>query len=243
MVRSHIHGQHFLKSPRLVAELVGHSNIRKNDIVYDLGAGSGIITSILAHRCKHVTAVEIEPSTLLKLKQNTAHLQNVTIEAKDILAVIPPKTPYKIFANIPFNLSAPIVRKFTEHEHSPKTIYFIVQKQFARKLQPGDDHFTSQLGAQIGALYTARIRRPLKRSDFTPPPGVDTVLLELKRREEPLLPIAKLSDYRHFVEKCFAQQKYFSGLPKHRCGLSSELIPSQLTLEQWIMLYNAVHKH
>src|SRR4051812_28038866 len=52
MPRLHTYSQHFLRSPRIVAELIGHSNVRKNDIVYDLGAGSGVIASVLANKCK-----------------------------------------------------------------------------------------------------------------------------------------------------------------------------------------------
>lgn len=240
MKRLHTHGQHFLSGPRLVAELIGHSNIRKNDTVYDLGAGSGVITSVLARRCKHVVAAEIEPAALARLRENTKELDNVTIVAKDILKITPPSTPYKIFANIPFSLSAQIVRKFTEAEHPPKAMYLITQKQFAKKLVPGDDHFTSQLSAQIGPLYTAKIRRPLRRTDFTPPPGVDTVLLELKLRETPLLAIETIADYRDFVARCFAEQKFFARMPRDRAGISSELRPSQLTLKQWADLYTAL---
>ena len=102
MSRSHLHAQHFLRSPRLVAELIGHSNIRKNDTVYDLGAGSGVITTALARRCKQVIAVEIEPSALKSLRQNISSLDNVTVIEKDILQLDPPDQPYKIFSNIPF---------------------------------------------------------------------------------------------------------------------------------------------
>lgn len=240
MKRLHTHGQHFLRSPQLVAELVGHSNIRKNDVVYDLGAGSGIITSVLAPRCKQVVSVEIEPEALKRLRENTADLDNITIIQKDILTLPLPSTPYKIFANIPFHLSAQIVRKFTEAEHPAKAMYFITQKQFAYKLVPGDDHFTAQLGMQLGALYTARIRRPLRRTDFTPPPGVDTVLLELRLRETPLVPFNKLDRYRDFVGRCFAEQKFFATIDRAKAGISSELRPSQLTLDQWTTLFSLV---
>lgn len=242
MKRLHTHAQHFLRGPRLVAELIGHSNIRKNDTVIDLGAGSGVITSVLAKRCKHVIAVEVEPRALALLRKNTASYENITIIPRDILQVTPPEQPYKIFSNIPFNLSAQIVRKFTEATHPPKAIYLITQKQFARKLVPGSDHFTSQLGAQIGPLYTARIRKPLRRTDFTPPPGVDTVLLELKLRESALLPANTLLSYRDFVARCFAEQKFFIKTPRTAAGINPELTPSQLTLEQWIALYSKTVK-
>ncbi len=237
MSRVHTRAQHFLSGPNLVAELIGHSNIGENDLVYDLGAGSGVISYALSPRCREVVAVEIEPSALAKLRENLQGIKNVRIVERDILDVDPPKEPYKIFSNIPFSLSAQIVRKFTETERPPSAMYFIVQKQFGRKLVPGDDHFTSQLAAQMGPLFAAKIRKPLKRTDFTPPPAVDTVLLELKRRDEPMLPLDQLPKYREFVGKCFAEQKYFATTPRVKAGLSSELRPSQLTLEQWVDLY------
>lgn len=237
MTRSHVHGQHFLRSPRLVAELIGHSKLKPRDVVYDLGAGSGVITAVLAHRVARVVAVEIEPGALQKLRVNVGDLPNVTILEQDIGTLMPPREPYTIFANIPFNLSSVVVRHFGENERPPRLIYLIAQKQFARKLVPGADHFTSQLGAQIGARYTVKIRKPLRRTDFTPPPGVDTVLLELVLRETPLVPERDLATYREFVARCFAEQKFYTQQPRDKAGLSPELRPSQLTLEQWVTLF------
>lgn len=236
MARDYHYDQHFLRSPRLVAELVGHSNIRKNDVVYDLGAGSGVITSVLARRCRQVVAVEVEPRALEVLRRNVATLENVTVIESDIREVELPDVPYKVFANIPFSLSSQIVRRLTEATHPPKAIYLIVQRQFARKLTMGE-HFTSQLGAQMAPLYTARVRRPLRRTDFTPPPAVDTALLELKLRPEPLLPAAELPAYRDFVARCFAEQKFYARQPREKAGLSSERKPSELDAEQWVRLF------
>ena len=240
MARIHTYDQHFLKSPRTVAELVGHSNIRRNDLIYDLGAGSGVITSVLARRCRQVVAVEIEPAALAKLRRNLAAADNVTVLERDILTLTPPDEPYKIFANIPFSLSAQVVRMFTETDRPPTSIYLITQKQFARKLVPGDDHFTSQLSAQVAPFFAVRIRKPLRRTDFTPPPAVDTVLLEIKPREIPLLAPSERADYRDFVARAFADQKYFAGLRREKAGISSELRPSQLTPEQWVGLYATI---
>ncbi|HEY0964964.1 MAG TPA: rRNA adenine dimethyltransferase family protein [Candidatus Saccharimonadales bacterium] len=240
MSRHHEYSQHFLSGPRLIAELIGHSNIRKNDTVYDLGAGSGVITSVLARRCKQVVAVEVEQQALKKLRQNVENLENVTIIQKDILQLPIPSEPYKIFSNIPFSLSAEIVRKFTSATNPPKSMYLVAQKQFARKLVPGSDHFTSQLSAEISPWFTVRIRKPLRKTDFTPPPAVDTVLLEIKQRETPIIAPEEAEDYREFVTLCFTRQKYFISLEKDKAGLSPELRPSQLTIEQWVRLYATV---
>jgi 16S rRNA A1518/A1519 N6-dimethyltransferase RsmA/KsgA/DIM1 with predicted DNA glycosylase/AP lyase activity len=241
MPRLHDYSQHFLRGPKLVAELIGHSNIRKNDIVYDLGAGSGVIASVLANKCKKVIAVENEPEALKKLRTNLGNILNVDIVEQDILKLKVPDGRYKIFSNIPFSESAAIVRKFTEADNPPIAMYLIAQKQFARKLVPSDQHFTAQLGAQLGPLFTARIRKPLRKTDFTPPPNVDTVLLEIKLREDVLLPREKMNDYRMFVERCFAEQKFFARVPREKAGISAEKMPSQLSIEQWVRLFYFVN--
>lgn len=237
MVRLHTHAQHFLHSPRFVAELIGHSNIRKNDIVYDLGAGSGVIASILARRCRQVFAVENEPHALAKLRANVGHIKNITICNGDILKLKLPDSSYKVFSNIPFSLSSAVVKKLTEAVNPPASIYLIVQKQFGRKLVPGDNHFTGQLGAEIAPLFAVRIRRTLKKTDFTPPPNVDTVLLEIKLRDEPLVPLADMPRYREFVIRCFTRQAFFASLERESAGVSAELRPSQLTPDQWLSLF------
>ena len=172
--------QHFLRGSDFIAELIGHSNIRKNDTVLDIGAGSGAITDVLARRAKYVLAYEPEKNAAAKLRANVQHHANVKIIEKDFLGSELPNDPYKVFSNIPFHLSSKIVRKLTTSDRPPKAIYLIVQKQFAQKMLTGGGHFHGALGMAIAPWWVARIRRPLRKSDFTPPPAVDTVLLELK---------------------------------------------------------------
>ena len=233
------HSQHFLRNPRLIAELIGHSNIRRGDLVIDIGAGSGAITAVLARRCRQVLAYENEPGILNKLQQNMRRHKNVKVIAQDFLLAKLPDEPYKVFANIPFHLSADIVRKLTNNDetHTPQAIYLIVQKQFAQKLVPSDRHFTSQLGAQLAPWWQTRIRRQLRRTDFTPPPAVDTVLLELKPRSEPLLSTLERDKYQSFVAKCYASQKVFATIPRAEAGINPERKPSELTPEEWVRLY------
>ena len=232
------HSQHFLRNPRLIAELIDHSNIRRGDLVIDIGAGSGAITAVLARRCRQVLAYENEPGALNKLQQNMRRHKNVKVIAQDFLLAKLPDEPYKVFANIPFHLSADIVRKLTSDDlHTPQAIYLIVQKQFAQKIVPSDWHFTSKLGTQLAPWWQTRIRRPLRRTDFTPPPAVDTVLLELKPRPEPLLPTLERDKYQSFVAKCYASQKVFATIPRAKASINPERKPSELTPEEWVRLY------
>ena len=176
--------QHFLRSPKLAGFLIGHSNIKKRDIVIDIGAGSGVITTALAKRCSRVIAVEPDAETAALLRNNVGQLENVEIIQRDFLEMELPNGPYKIFANPPFHLSSAILHKLDESPNPPEAIYLILQKQFALKLLNNDRHYTSQLGKQLFVHYAPRIRLPLKPHYFTPPPAVPTVLLELKRRQD-----------------------------------------------------------
>ena len=240
MKRLHTHSQHFLRNPRFVRELIGHTTIKKSDIVYDIGAGSGVISSVLADRCKQVIAIEVEPKTAALLRKNMAPFNNVTVEQGDFMAMDLPHTPYKIFANIPFSLSSAIIHKITEDAHPPIAAYLIVQKQFANKLLPSHKGFSSQLGMLLGPRFAIRIRRPLRRTDFWPHPNVDTVLLEIQLREQPLLDHELLPAYKKFIETNFTIPATFARLPLAAIHKQSSAKPSSLTLDEWLTLFQAV---
>ena len=182
-MRNHLLSQHFLKSPRLALILIGHSNLKKRDTVVEIGAGSGVITSALAHRARHVIAIEPDHTTALKLRTNLAkrNTDNVEVIEQDFLDYKLPSTPYKVFSNPPFHLSSKIIHKLIETNNPPEAFYLILQKQFALKLLNTDRHYTSQLGLKLIQSYQTKIRLPLKPSDFTPPPAVPTVLFEAKK--------------------------------------------------------------
>lgn len=193
--------QHFLRSPRLALKLIGHSNLKKRDLVLDIGAGSGVITTALAKRVREVWAIEPDHATAEKLRANlaTRQIRNVRVIEQDFLKIDLPKEPYKVFANPPFHLSAKIfyhllglenhdgniITRMGVDQLKPDAIYLILQKQLALKLIATDRHYTSQLGRQILRDYDARIRLPLRADDFTPPPAVPTVLYEAKLRRSP----------------------------------------------------------
>ncbi len=175
--------QHFLRSPRLALMLIGHSNIRKRDLVIEIGAGSGVITSALSYRAKKVIAIEPDKETAQKLRENLKKrkIENVEIVETDFMNYELPDEPYKVFSNPPFHISSEIVHKLIESKNPPKSFYLILQKQFALKLLNTDRHYTSQLGYELIKTYQTKIKYPLKNTDFTPPPAVPTVLFEAKR--------------------------------------------------------------
>ena len=242
MKRLHDYSQHFLRDQSLVNELIGHSNIKKTDTVLDIGAGSGIIAYALAPRAAKIIAIENEPKTAQLLRDNVGMIDNITIIENDFLEMELPKGPFKVFSNIPFNLSSDIVRRLTDVSHAPSDTYLIVQKQFAKKLLIDSDEFTGMLGAQIAPWFMCRIRRPLKRKDFTPPPNVDTALLHIARRDEDLLDISYQALFTSFVERCFHDQVYFAKLSiAEKYGITKAR-PSLFSTEEWISLFSQINR-
>lgn len=237
MKRSPAFAQHFLTDPWLVKTLLGHAAIAKHDVVYDIGAGSGVITSVLAGAAQKVVAVELDPRLAAKLRQNAGALKNVTVQEADATKITLPRTPYKVFANIPFHLSSQIVQHFCGAHNPPSAMYLIVQEQFARKLLPDNKGFTNQLALQLGPAFAVRIRRKLQPADFYPRPNVPTVFIEIIHRPTPLLTKPQQRRFMLLVKNAFADPRTFWRLPLHTLGVSPIAAPSSLTLEQWLQLF------
>lgn len=239
MKRRHDYSQHFLHDPNLVKELIGHSSIKKRDLVLDIGAGSGVISSALSSRARHVISIENESKTIGLLHKNLERFDNITILEVDALTYALPNESYKVFSNIPFHLSAALVRRLTLESQYSSDIYLIVQKQFATKLLIDISSFTGMIGAQITPWFDAKIRRLLKRTDFMPKPNVDTVLLHLHRRDTPYLELSRQDSYTKFVERCFHDQVYFAKLPLMQLFQRVQR-PSELSAKQWNILFSRV---
>jgi 23S rRNA (adenine-N6)-dimethyltransferase len=234
------YSQNFLRRPNLVRELIKLTNLKSTDTVYDLGAGSGVISSVLAETVGMVVAIEYEPRTVELLKINMEKYSNVDVHQADILKFALPTTPYKIFANIPFHLSSPIIHRFINSPNAPQAAYLITQKQFGKKLVATDTtHFTGQLGMIIGAEYDVKILKPLKRTDFWPHPAVDTVFIGLVKRKEPLVDSKRLKAYGKFTEECFADPKKLAKMPLQVINALPGISPSRLHLNQWVELFNS----
>lgn len=239
MKRNHMYGQHFLRNPAFVRRLIEKTSVSNEDTVYDVGAGTGVISSALAGVVAEVIAIEFDGQTAAKLKNNMRLFKNVRVYEGDFLSMDDLPKGAKVFANIPFHLSSRIVRKLSESVDPATAIYIIVQKQFAQKIVLNNRHFTGALGMMLGPLYSAKIIKELQRSDFMPRPNVDTVLLALERRHVPLLALEQMNEYRSLVEQCYHDPKVFAKTPRKRCGIDTTLRPSQLSLEQWVTLFKA----
>lgn len=247
--RSKSLSQNFLRDGRLIESLVLHSGITKADTVLDLGAGKGAITRELARRCRHVVAIEKDPELVGLLAQTISGLNNVELIAGDILHVELPPYPYKVFANIPYSLTAAIITLLTSSPRSPVTTHLVVQTEAAQK-HMGLPRET-MCALFLKPWFRVSIAHYFNRRDFSPVPSADSVLLRIDKRQQPLLSPAAQALYRDFIVYCFvhgghslyATLERFVG-PSAMGAIASTLpisrsvTPSAVDFEIWLCLFS-----
>jgi 23S rRNA (adenine-N6)-dimethyltransferase len=252
--RSIAYSQNFLKSPCLIATLLDQSGIGSHDVVYEIGPGKGIITGQLAQRCHRVIAIEKDAMLAEQLRRQFAHLSNLTIIEDDFLHVQLPGRPYKVFANIPFNITTAIVTKLTTAPNAPEDMFLVMQREAAYKFL-GMPH-ESLYAVLLKPWFVGNIVHIFRREDFTPDPRVDVVMLRLRKRGPPLIRRADKQLYRDFVVYSFTawrptlvnilkdiftprQLKHLS----RATGFDSSAPPSAVTFEQWLQLFTFFKQH
>lgn len=179
-------GRHFLKSRRIAAELVDQAGVGADDLVLEIGAGTGRITEALAARARRVIAVEIDPDLSRKLRRTFATDSNVEVLAADVLLVSAPQEPFRAFGNVPFGLTTAILRRLLDDPVSSLTrADLLVQYEVARKrCSPWPSR---QLSLAWLPWWEFALVRRLPRWCFEPPPRVDAGMLRITRRNPPLL--------------------------------------------------------
>jgi 23S rRNA (adenine-N6)-dimethyltransferase len=175
------YSQNEIVNKRLIERLVNQSSIRKGDVVYDIGVGSGVISEALIKKGARVIAIEKDQQLYQKCKQKFINQDRFELYLDDFLIwEFPPEQKYKVFSNIPFFHTADIVNKLLFSNNPPEDCYLIIQKEAAEKYAGiPNDTLTSLL---IKPLFWIDIIYHFRMSDFSPVPSVDVVLLQIERR-------------------------------------------------------------
>lgn len=192
-------GQNFLKNKVYIKKLVDAAGIKKTDIIVEVGAGFGAITVELAKRAKKVIAVEYDRWLVEALERLTVGMKNIEVIHSNILKLDHFNIPtfqhsYKLVGNIPYYLTAPLIRKFLESKNQPELIVFMTQKEMAQRITAKPPNM-SILAVSVQFYATPEIISYVPRSAFWPQPKVDSAIL----RVTPILADSK-TDLRGFFK-------------------------------------------
>jgi 23S rRNA (adenine-N6)-dimethyltransferase len=207
---------------------VRDAGVGANDLVVDLGAGTGRLTNELARAARHVVAVELDRRLTVSLR---GRWPNVDVIEGDAVTVPLPSEPFRVVANLPFSRTNDLLHRLLD---DPRTQLvradLIVEWGVAlKRALPWPSSVSSVLW---GAFYESAVTRRLPRGVFEPPPSVDAGVLVFRRRDAPLVPSARADDYRTFVSRGFRH-----GLGALRAGTPRGSIARDLDPHQWAELF------
>ncbi len=249
-------GQHWLNDPDVLAYIVDLAELKKKDLVLEIGPGKGSLTNYLAPKVAKVIAVEIDPQLMKGLKEKVK--SNVEIINQDIRYFNFDSLPenYKVIANIPYYLTSFLIRLLSEANNSPERCVLMVQKEVAERISEGPGKMsilsiTAQVywRVSLGAVVPAKL--------FNPPPKTDSMLIRFDRLSQPLVPDDLRKEFFRTLRIGFSQKRkqlvnsIASGYRVERnvaeeflksSGISPTQRPQQLSIDQWLKLTENIVK-
>lgn len=184
------YGQNFLVDKNVLEKIIKAGDLSNRDVVLEVGAGFGILTTALAKKTKKVIAIEKDKKIIPILEKITKNFSNIKIVNADILSCNIKKETnfsflglslnkkYKVIANVPYYITSPIIKKFLEEENKPTLLVLMVQKEVAERMI-AKPPFMNLLAVSIQFFATPKIISHVSPSSFYPPPTVTSSIIKI----------------------------------------------------------------
>ena len=172
-------GQHFLNSEEIAKSIVSEAQITKNDVVFEVGTGLGILTPLLCEKAKKVISIEADKELYQKAKLRFSGIDNLFLDLGDGFKN---KHIFSIFvSNLPYSQSKEAIEWLAQTNFSHGVI--MVQKEFAEKLVTTSPKIRRSVS--IIANHTMDIEKSfdVKKINFSPSPQVDSVILKIVKKQ------------------------------------------------------------
>jgi 16S rRNA (adenine1518-N6/adenine1519-N6)-dimethyltransferase len=259
-------GQHFLVDEGVLEAVLDAAALTPTDTVIEVGPGLGVLTGELARRAGWVVAIELDDSLAAVLQKSLAHFDSVIVLNENILGTDPrmllqqPKpsipsglSPYKVVANLPYYITAPVLRHFLEASVKPELMVVMVQKEVAEAIAAGPGR-QSLLGISVQFYGRPVIVSRVPATAFYPPPEVDSAILRIDVYPRPAVDISDEEGFFRLVRAGFtAPRKQVANslaqgldIPKSEAlvllegaGITPRRRAETFTLEEWASLWRA----
>ncbi len=198
-------GQHWLRDRGVLEDIVASASIAPDDTVLEVGPGLGTLTSVLLTRAKQVVAVEFDEELARKLPAQFPG-KNLQVIQEDFLTFDLGNLPkdYQVVANVPYYITAKIIHKLLNASNPPVTTVLLVQKEVAQRIVSSKRSLLS-ISTEVFTEATLGIEVPAKF--FTPSPKVDSQVVILTRRPEPLVTPSDQKAFFRLVKAGFSEKR------------------------------------
>ncbi len=249
-------GQHFLTDRQVLAKIIAAAELQLSDTVIEIGPGLGILTKELMKKASKVIAVEVDPKLASSLQKKLSKFPQLTVVNADILKLDPAelvgkKTQnYRVVANLPYYIAAPILRHFLEASRKPNRMVVMVQKEVAQSIvaQPGR---MSILGISVQLYGKPAIVDYVPARSFYPQPKVDSAIVRIEVYRKRAVDVKDITGFFEVVKAGFsAPRKQIRNSLAQGLRLASEEVaqllkqakispqrrPENLSLDEWANL-------
>ena len=203
-------GQNFLTDTNILQKIVDTAEIDKNVNVIEIGPGIGALTEFLAENAAEVMAFEIDERLVPILEDTLRDHDNIKVINEDVLKADlqtrvkefkNPSLPIKVVANLPYYITTPILMHLIESKIPFAEFVVMMQKEVADRIsaEPNTKAYGS-LSIAVQYYMTAKVAFVVPRTVFVPAPNVDSAILKMTRREQPLVEV-KDEDFFFRVSK------------------------------------------
>ncbi len=248
-------GQHWLFDESSLEAMITAGAIKSTDTVVEVGPGLGPLTKKLCQKADKVIAVELDDVLAAGLADKVK-AKNLEVVHQSILDFDTKNLPagYKVIANIPYYLTSNLIRRMLENPNPPSVMVLLIQKEVAERVAAGP----GSMGIlSVATQYYAEVllRELVPAELFTPPPKVDSQIIQISRRQESLFPDVDTELFFKLVRAGFSEKRKklrssLSGalqLSKEQtdsflkeASISPDARAQELTLDQWYSLYKSV---
>jgi 16S rRNA (adenine1518-N6/adenine1519-N6)-dimethyltransferase len=204
-------GQNFLYERGVVQKMVKAAGIGPDDLVLEVGPGLGILTDELLRKADQVVAVELDRRLAEHLRSTFADRPHFRLVEGDALKVeladiLPPDRPFIVAANLPYAVASAVLRRLLDHPPRPRRLALMLQLEVAERLVAQPPELTI-LGVSAQFYAEPRIAFRVPPTVFIPPPKVESAVVLLDVRPEPLLPEELRPRFFRVVNAGFRQKR------------------------------------
>jgi 16S rRNA (adenine1518-N6/adenine1519-N6)-dimethyltransferase len=221
------HGQNFLIDLNLHRLLVDAAELSDQDVVLEVGTGTGAITQLVAQRAAAVVTIEIDGHLFELASEMLIDFKNVTMLHADALKnknrfnpvvmkavgeqlAAEPNRRLKLVANLPYNIATPVISNLLACEYTPHSMVATIQKELADRIvaQPWSKDYGA-LSAWVQCQATAEIVRIMPPSVFWPAPKVDSAIIRIVVDPERRAAVPDLKFFHDFTKAMFFHRRKF----------------------------------
>jgi 16S rRNA (adenine1518-N6/adenine1519-N6)-dimethyltransferase len=206
-------GQHFLVQPTIAERIVTLADLDDSAVVLEIGPGRGALTRLLAPRCRRLVLVEVDRDLCRQLQTAFADRDSVEIICGDILrtdlsALLAPAPSVTAVANLPYNISTPVLMKLLEDPTAFRRFILMLQREVAERICAVPDNKSyGALSVVVQVVASPRIALRVPPSAFAPRPQVESAVVMIEPRRPPPLDAHERRALRRVIRTVFAQRR------------------------------------